>query len=139
MKFSKIIAVSGKSGLFEILSQTKSGVIVKSLVDGKRSPVSATNNVSLLENIAIYTYETEVPLAKVFKKIADKEDSKETISHKASGKELTDLFSEVLPDYDTERVYTSNIKKIVQWYNILVKSEFDFSTLTETESSSEEE
>lgn len=139
MEFSKIIAVNGKAGLFEILSQTKSGVIVKSLTDGKRLPISATNNISLLENIAIYTYETEVPLAEVLKAIADKENGKETISHKADSNKLTNLFSEILPNYDVERVYTSNIKKVIQWYNILVKSEFNFSTLTETESSSGEE
>lgn len=139
MEFSKIIAISGKPGLFEILSQTKSGVIVKSLIDGRRMPVNATNNVGLLENISIYTYETEVPLTVVLKAMADKENGKETISHKASATELTDLFLEVLPDYDQERVYTSNIKKIVQWYNILVKADFDFSSLTETEEDSQEE
>lgn len=136
MEFSKIIAVSGKPGLFEILSQTKSGVIVKSLIDGKRFPINATSNVSLLENIAIYTYSEEVPLAKVFKNIADKENGKEAISHKSSNDELNAYFTEVLPDYDAERVYTSNIKKVIQWYNILVNTNFDFNSLNE---SSEEE
>lgn len=130
MEFNKIMSVSGKPGLFKILSQTKAGVIVQSLVDGKRMPITATNNVSLLENIAIYTEYEEVPLAQVFKSIADKENNKEAISHKASAKELTTYFSEILPDYDSERVYTSNIKKVIQWYNILVNSEFDFDMLT---------
>jgi len=138
MEFSKIIAVSGKPGLFEILSQTKTGVIVKSLVDGKRMPITATHNVSLLENIAMFTYEEDVPLGEIFKTIATKEDGKETISHKESKKALEDFFSEVLPDYDEERVYTSNIKKVVQWYNILAKSEFDFKSLEITESNEEE-
>lgn len=129
MEFNKIIAVTGKSGLFEILSQTKTGVIVKSLIDDKRFPITATHNVSLLENIAIYTYEEEVPLALVFKAIADKEEGKAAISHKESGKQLTAYFAEVLPDYDDERVYTSNIKKVIQWYNLLVAANFDFSTL----------
>lgn len=139
MEFSKIIAVSGKPGLYEILSQTKAGVIVKSLLDGKRMPITATHNVSLLENIAIFTYEDDIPLAEVFKNIAAKEDSKEAISHKESANTLTSYFSEVLPGYDEERVYTSNIKKVVQWYNILVKAGFDFSTLTEENVVSEEE
>lgn len=139
MDFSKIISVSGKPGLFEILSQTKTGVIVKSLLDGKRMPITATHNVSLLENIAIYTYSEEIPLAQVFKNIADKEDGKEAISHKESANTLTSYFSEVLPDYDDERVYTSNIKKVIQWYNILVKAEFDFATLLKEETNSEEE
>lgn len=138
MEFNKIIAVTGKPGLFEILSQTKTGVIVKSLMDDKRFPITATHNVSLLENIAIYTYEEEVPLAMVLKAIADKEDGKAAISHKESGKKLSAYFAEVLPDYDDERVYTSNIKKVIQWYNILVEAGFDFATLavaseTETE------
>ncbi|CAM1362690.1 conserved hypothetical protein [Tenacibaculum sediminilitoris] len=139
MEFNKIIAVTGKPGLYEILSQTKTGVIVKSIIDGKRFPITATHNVSLLENIAIYTYEEEVPLAQVLKNIADKEDSKEAISHKESANKLTTYFSEVLPGYDEERVYASNIKKVIQWYNILAKANFDFSTLTETEETTTEE
>lgn len=139
MEFNKIIAVSGKPGLFEILSQTKTGVIVKSLLDDKRMPITATHNVSLLENIAIFTYEEDIPLAQVFKNIADKEDGKEAISHKESTAKLTSYFAEVLPDYDAERVYTSNIKKVLQWYNILAKASFDFSTLAQEEVSTEED
>lgn len=140
MEFNKIIAVTGKPGLFEILSQTKTGVIVKSIVDGKRFPITATHNVSLLENIAIYTYEEEVPLAKIFKSIADKEDNKEAISHKESAAKLTNYFSEILPDFDEERVYASNIKKVIQWYNTLAKANFDFSNLaTEAVTTEEEE
>lgn len=138
MEFNKIIAVTGKPGLFEVISQTKRGVIVKSLLDNKRFPITNTQNASLLENIAIYTYEEEVPLAQVFKNIADKEEGKEAISHKESKNNLESYFSEVLPDYDDERVYTSNIKKVIQWYNILAKSDFDFSTLLQ-ETSNEEE
>ncbi|REH48848.1 hypothetical protein C7448_105129 [Tenacibaculum gallaicum] len=139
MEFNKIISVTGKPGLYEILSQTKTGVIVKSIVDGKRFPITATHNVSLLENIAIYTYEEEVPLAQVLKNIADKEEGKEAISHKESANKLTTYFSEVLPDYDEERVYASNIKKVIQWYNILAKASFDFSTLIEAEETTTEE
>lgn len=139
MEFSKIIAVTGKPGLFEILSQTKTGVIVKSIVDGKRFPITATHNVSLLENIAIYTYEEEVPLAKVIKNIADKEEGKEALSHKESNAKLLDYFGEVLPNFDEERVYPSNIKKVMQWYNTLVSANFDFSSLTEKESVVSEE
>ena len=139
MEFSKIIAVTGKPGLFEILSQTKGGVIVKSLIDEKRFPVTATHNVSLLENIAIYTYTEEVPLATVLKTISDKENGGLAISHKESGKKLEAYFSEILPEYDDERVYTSNIKKVIQWYNLLVNAKFDFSTLTMEEVTTDEE
>ncbi len=133
MEFSKIIAVSGKTGLFEILSQTKTGVIVRSILDDKRIPITATHNVSLLDNIAIYAYSGEVSLSEIFSKMAEKEEGKEAISHKESKEKLSEYFSEILPDYDEERVYASNIKKVINWYNILVKSGFDFNTLKQEE------
>ncbi|WP_347174675.1 DUF5606 family protein [Polaribacter uvawellassae] len=129
MEFNKIIAVTGKPGLFQVVSQTKTGIVVESLTDKKRFPILSTQNVSLLENIAIFTYEEEVPLLTVFKSIFEKEEGKETISHKESGAKLTSFFSKILPDFDQERVYTSNIKKIVQWYNMLIAAEFDFSKI----------
>ena len=129
MELSKIIAVTGKPGLYQILSQTKTGVIVQSIVDGKRFPITATHNVSLLDNIAIYTYEEEVPLGQVLKNMSEVTEGKEAMSHKESGSKLESFFAEVLPGYDEERVYVSNIKKVVQWYNILVKAGFDFSKI----------
>lgn len=137
MEFNKIISVAGKPGLFHAISQTKSGFIVESLIDKKRFPIPSTNNVSLLENIAIYTYEEEVPLLSVFKTMYEKTEGKETISHKESGQKLTAYFSEILPEYDEERVYTSNIKKVIQWYNLLVNSGLDFSVVEATEENSE--
>ena len=135
MEFSKIIAVTGKPGLFQVISQSKSAIIVEALADKKRFPITATQNVSLLENIAIYTYEEDVPLLAVFKKINEKTEGKEAISHKESSNKLTGFFSEVLPDYDDERVYASNIKKVIQWFNILVAAGMDFATV---EASTEE-
>ena len=128
MEFNKIIAITGKPGLFNVVSQTKTGIIVEALSDKKRVAILSTQNVSLLENIAIFTYDEEVPLLTVFKSISEKEKGKETISHKENGAKLTSFFSEILPDFDQERVYTSNIKKIVQWYNLLIGAGFDFST-----------
>ncbi len=135
MEFNKIIAVTGKPGLFQEVSQSKNAIIVESLIDKKRIAINSTQNVSLLENIAIYTYEEEIPLLTVFKTMFEKSEGKETISHKESGKVLTSYFSEILPDYDDERVYTSNIKKVIQWFNLLVKTGLDFSKI---EISSEE-
>ena len=137
MEFNKIIAITGKPGLFKVISQSKNAIIAESLIDKKRAAINSTQNVSLLENIAIYTYEEEVPLLQVFKSMFDKAEGKETISHKESGKVLTTYFSEVLPDFDEERVYTSNIKKVIQWYNILVKAEFDFSKIEATSEENE--
>ncbi|HAT70198.1 DUF5606 family protein [Croceibacter atlanticus] len=137
MSLDKILSISGKPGLYELKARTRAGFVAESLVDGKKMAVGAHNNVSMLSEIAIYTYSEEVPLREVFQKIAEKEDAKETISHKSSKKELENLFSEILPEYDEDRVYISDIKKVIQWYNLLVKNNVtDFS---ETEASSEEE
>ena len=138
MEFSKIISVAGKPGLFHAISQTKSEFIVESLIDKKRFPIPSANNVSLLENIAIYTYEEEVPLLNVFKSLYEKTAGKEAISHKESSQKLTAYFSEILPGYDEERVYTSNIKKVIQWYNLLVTSGVDFSTIEASKENTEE-
>ena len=138
MEFNKIIAISGKPGLYSAISQTKTGFIVESLTEKKRFPIASTNNVSLLENIAIYTYEEEVPLLTIFKQMFEKEEGKEALSHKESGNKLTAYFSEILPDFDEDRVYTSNIKKVIQWYNILVKAGMDFSKVESTQEDTEE-
>lgn len=133
MELKNIVAINGKPGLFEIKAQSKGGIIVESLLDGKKMPVTATHNISALNEIAIYTYEEEIPLRIVFKAIAEKENGKESIDPKESGKVLTSYFREVLPNFDEERVYTSNIKKVLQWYNILATNNFDFTSIKETE------
>lgn len=131
MKIEKIIAISGKPGLYEIKSQTKGGVIVESLLDKRRFPVNSLHNLSTLSDIAIYTLEEEKPLKDVFAAIYKKEEGKKAIDHKSNKQELLDYFSEVLPDYDDERVYASNIKKVIQWYNTLIDAKFDFTSLEE--------
>ena len=132
MEFSKIIAIAGKPGLYQVISQSKNAIIAESLIDKKRGAINAAQNVSLLENIAIYTYEEDLPLLDVFKAISEKTEGKTAISHKESNQKLEDFFLEALPNYDTERVYTSNIKKVIQWYNILIEAGFDFSNVEET-------
>ncbi len=133
MKIDKIIAISGKPGLFQIISQSKGGIIVESLQDKKRFPVNSIHNVSTLSDIAIYTDEDEKPLKEVFLDIYKKENGKKSIDHKAGKEDLLSYFSEILPNYDEERVYPSNIKKVIQWYNSLIDSDFDFSSLEENE------
>jgi len=115
--------VAGKPGLFKLIAQNKGGVVVESLLDGKRTSIPATANVSSLGDIAIYTYEEEVPLREVFKAMAAVTEGKEALSHKSSKNELEDFFGEALPKFDQERVYASDIKKVVQWFNILVKND----------------
>jgi hypothetical protein len=137
MKLEDIVSISGKPGLYEVKTKSKGGVIVESLIDRKRFPVTATHNISALSEIAIYTYEEEMPLRIILKAISEKENNQESINPKENGKVLTSYFREVLPNFDEERVYTSNIKKILIWYNLLVSKKFDFSTIEE-ESPAEE-
>ena len=121
MTLDKILSISGKPGLYKLLTQTRSGFDGESLLDGKRLSVGIRNNVSVLSEIAIYTLEEEVPLREVFQKIKDKENGgKTSVSHKDDKLKLEEYFFEVLPNYDEDRVYPSDIKKIVQWYNILI-------------------
>ena len=138
MTLDKLIVVTGRPGIFKIASQGKAGLIVETLGDSKRFPIQNIHNVSSLNDIAIYTDEEEVPLRTIFTAIHKKEAGKQTINHKESKNVLIDFFTEILPNYDTERVYPSNIKKIIQWYNILVDAKFDFSGLNKLDSEEEE-
>jgi len=123
MSLDKILSISGKPGLFQIVTQTRTGAVVESLIDKKRITVGAHSNISILSEIAIYTLTEEVPLRDVLKKVREKEDGKPTsISHKDNKDTLEEFFFEVLPDYDEDRVYPSDIKKVVQWYNLLQKN-----------------
>jgi hypothetical protein len=133
MTLDKILSISGKPGLFNLISQTKTHLVVESLEDGKRFPIMGANQINTLGNIAIYTYTKEVPLAEVFYAIFQKAEEKETISHTESNVDLMAFFGEILPDFDTEKVYASNVKKVIQWYNLLHKANFDFTTLAPKE------
>jgi hypothetical protein len=115
-----ILAVSGQSGLCKMVSNTKNGIIVENIETGKRMPTYATSKVSALEDIAIYTVEgDDKPLGEVMQSIRDKENGGEAISHKESKENLVKYFEEIMPEYDVDRVYISDIKKVFQWYNIL--------------------
>ncbi len=139
MSLDKILAISGKPGLYELKTQTRSGFLAESLLDGKRLSVSIRHNVSVLSEIAIYTFTEEVPLREIFKKIQEKENGEQAISHKESKNKLEAYFSEILPDYDEDRVYVSDMKKVIQWYNILQsKGITDFAEPEEVASEEEE-
>ena len=120
MSLDKILSISGKPGLYKIVAQTRAGFVAESLIDKKKVSVTMQSNVSVLSEIAIYTLTEELPLKEVFKKIKEKENGQPTsISHKDSKEVLEEYFFNVLPDYDEDRVYASDIKKVVQWYNLL--------------------
>jgi hypothetical protein len=141
MALDKILSIGGKPGLFKLLTQTRAGFVGESLLDGKRVTVNMQNNVSMLSEIAIYTLEEEVPLREVFQKISEKEKGKKTsIGHKEEKIKLEEYFFEILPNYDEDRVYASDIKKIIQWYNILNENGIkDFSDTLDDESKESEE
>ena len=139
MKLDKVMSITGKPGLYELKAQTRGGFVAESMLDGKKISVNLRHNVSLLNEIAIYTYTEEVPLREVFQKIKEKEDGGQAISHKEPKDKLESYFREVLPDYDEDRVYPSDIKKILQWYNLLVeKGITDFSKPDEKTTDEEE-
>jgi Domain of unknown function (DUF5606) len=119
MNLEKILAISGKPGLYVLKVQTRTGFVAESLTDGKKITVNLKSNVSLLSEISIYTYEGEKPLTEVMQRIAVKEDKGQAISHKEDNATLSAYFKEILPEYDEERVYPSDIKKVLNWYNTL--------------------
>lgn len=119
MDLKGILAISGHQGLYKLISQAKNSIIVESLTEKTRMPAYASTKISALEDIAIYTDEEEVPLKVVFKNMFEKEKGKQAINHKASNDEIKSYFEEVLPTYDKDRVYVSDMKKIINWYNIL--------------------
>jgi hypothetical protein len=139
MSLEKILSIAGKPGLYELLAQTRSGFLAKSLLDGRKVSVNGRQSVSLLSEIAIYTLSEEVPLGKVFEKIAEKEEGGPAIPHKSSTEELEAYFFEVLPDYDEDRVYISDIRKVIQWYNLLQRNGMTDFSLQDTEVDSSEE
>lgn len=119
IKLKDIMSISGKGGLFRYIAQARNGIVVESLEDGKRHIAPATARVSSLEDIAIFTNDEELPLADIFFQMHEKAEGKESLSHKSDTAELKSYFEELVPDYDQDRVYVSDIKKVFQWYNQL--------------------
>ncbi|WP_298497305.1 DUF5606 domain-containing protein [uncultured Algibacter sp.] len=139
MSLEKVISISGKPGLFKLITQTRGGFVAESLIDNKRISVSIQNNVSVLSEIAIYTLTEEVPLRQVFQNIKEKENGEKTsVKPKDSKDKLEEYFFNVLPDYDEDRVYASDIKKVIQWYNLLQEHNM-LDLLTDEKVSDEEE
>ncbi|MEE9463546.1 MAG: DUF5606 domain-containing protein [Bacteroidales bacterium] len=116
-----LMSISGHGGLFKFISQARNGIIVEALETGKRMNAFTTMKVSALEDIAIYTEDKEIPLEEVLVSLHKYENGGETISPKSNPGDLKDYFSAILPEYDRERVYVSDIKKVLTWYNLLLK------------------
>ena len=141
MDLSKILSISGKPGLFKMIGESKNGLVVESLTDGKKSPAFAHERISSLKEISIYTESDDIALWKVLKKLNEVQEGKPVESpKKASSSDLTALFEQVVPDYDKDSVYMSDIKKVFSWYNqLLEKDMLDFSEQEAEEKEMEEE
>ncbi len=121
MNLDKVLAISGRPGLFEMVTQSRGGIIAHSLLDGKRISTAVNNQISILSEIQVYCIGGEMPLSEVFEKMLVYENGKEArVSPKAPKLDLEAYFFEVLDQYDEDRVYASDIKKIIQWYNLLL-------------------
>lgn len=132
-----ILSISGQPGLFRMVAEAKNRIIVESLINGKRMPVSTTARISSLEDIAVYTAVGDLPLKEIFRKIADHEQGA-AIQAKATDEQIRRYFGEVVPDYDRERVYISDIRKIILWYNLLQEKQLlDFSAEEEASAGQE--
>lgn len=138
MELKDILAISGQPGLYKYVAQSMRGVIVESLVDGKRMNVSSNARVSALTEISMFTEGEDIALADVFTNIWNYTEGKEAVSHKESSNKIVEEFGNVLPDYDRERVHVSDMKKCFAWYNILVKAGFTEFKLPETGAKAEE-
>ncbi len=124
MELKDILAISGQPGLYKYVAQSQRGVIVESLIDGKRMNASATSRVSALTEISMFTDGEDIALADVFTNIWNYTEGKEAISHKESADKIQAEFAKVLPEYDRDRVHVSDMKKCFAWYNLLVKAGF---------------
>jgi len=136
MDLSNILAITGKSGLYKVASKTKIGLIVESLLDGKKMPVFLSDRSSVLADISIFTNTGDVPLKKVLLKIFEKENGGPSIDPKESSQNLQAYFESILPDYDKKRVFDSDLKKLFAWYQLL--QEKNMIVPEETEKETEE-
>lgn len=134
MDLSKIMTISGKPGLFKVMAKTRNGLVVESLMDGKKLPVFASERSSTLEDISIFTQEQEAPLKDVLWKMHEAYEGKPGPDPKSDPDKLKSAFEEILPDYDTQRVYVSDMKKVFTWYNMLLEKKM----ITRPEKSEEE-
>jgi thioester reductase-like protein len=121
MQLSGIIAISGRPGLFKVIAQSKNSVIVESMIDKKRFPAYATERISTLDDISVFTYDEDVKLTDIFAKMLELYPT-EAPSHKADMKELEAALAQFLPNWDQDRVYPSDVRKLFQWFNLLLKA-----------------
>lgn len=138
----KILSIAGRSGLYKLVSQGKNMLIVESLANGKRTPAYAHDKVVSLGDISIYTSENDVPLTEVFETIKEKNNGKPVDVKKMDDAEVRAYFAEILPEFDRDRVYTNDIRKVFAWYNDLIAAgvtEFKNNEIAEDQAADEAE
>ena len=118
----EILSISGKPGLQKLISNSSNAIIVESLIDGKRFPAYSNSKIIALEDISIYTENEDLPLKEVFKRIYEKQNGASALNHKDASENIVTYFGEIVPEYDKDRVYVSDMRKIIQWYNLLKKA-----------------
>ena len=132
---SKILSITGQSGLYRYIAHSRGGVIAENLPTGKRTCFSLSSRITTLADISIYTQEGELRLSEVFKKIETALEGAQAPSSKADAEQVKAVFEKAVPDYDGERFYLSHMKKVVDWYNLLLKyASLDFVTEEDAES-----
>ena len=139
MELKEIISITGRPGLFKVVTQGKNNVIVESIVDKKRFPAYASDRISTLGDISIYTTDDDVKLTDVLASFHDHYEGKACPSHKEELSVLEGLLEKILPNYDKDRVYKSDLRKIFQWYNILIKAGIKIKETAEKATSTEGE
>lgn len=122
MELKDILAISGQPGLYKYVARSSNGVIVESLIDGKRSNAAGTSKISALAEISIYTDSEDMPLWKVLEAFFAHTGGKPAVSHKSEPEAIKKSFAEVVPDYDRDRVHVSDMKKVLLWFNTLVEA-----------------
>ena len=132
MELKDIIAISGMSGLYKVSAQTRSGVIVESLADGKKTPIGTNHRISSLADISVFTKTDDLPMAQVLKTIHAKTGGTVTVDLKAEPEALKNYFKGIIENFDDERVYASDIKKMLSWY-LQLKDKLDFEKLDKEE------
>ena len=140
MKITDILAVAGKPGLYQVLASGSASIVVESMVDGKRSSVPGTARVSNLADITMYTHDDDVPLLDILNRMHEAQKGEAGPSHKDAAQTIRDFVDGIVPELDHDRVYQSDLKKLVQWYNLLVgKGAFPLEAPETTEEAAQEE
>jgi len=139
MDLNKILSIAGKPGLYRLVAQSKNGLIIESLLDGKRMNAFMNEKISSLEEISLFSHSEDVALKDVLRNMFNLTNGQKAIDNKADDVKIKEFFGQIVPDYDKERVYVSHMRKVIGWYNLLLeKGMLDFTEEEVTESKPED-